>query len=186
MRTTNCPHCGAKSTLIIRWISGKCSSCHEKINGDFKIKCTHCGTLNIVNSDVAKNGGCTHCKYPLNWSIPHGTYIPNFIPQIRRIKYFLWSVALISFSAYTLSQNGMYLPYGSKRHAFLAHFSGLGLVLPSLALVCGTLVGLSVLIDHMDKRPNEKIYKEIYDWSLIVGWAFYLIALFFSDGVVHV
>jgi hypothetical protein len=186
MRPCNCPYCGAKSTLIARWITGKCPACHKKINGDFKIKCTHCGALNIVNSDVAKNGGCIQCKYPLNWSIPRGTYIPNFIPIERRVKYALSSVALMVFSVYSLTHNSMDLPYGSKRHAVLVHFSGVGLVLPAISLVCGALVGLSVLVDQLDKRPNEKSYKEIYDWSLIVGWVSYMAALFFADGVTNV
>lgn len=76
----------------------------------------------------------------------------------------------------------MDIPYGSKRHAVLVHFSGLGLVLPTLSLICGVLVGLSVLVDHLDKRQNEKIYKQIYDWSLIVGYVSYIAALFFADG----
>jgi hypothetical protein len=80
----------------------------------------------------------------------------------------------------------MDLPYGSKRHAVLVHFSGLGLVLPTISLVCGALVGLSVLVDHLDRRPNEKIYKEIYDWSLIVGWVSYMAALLFADGASNV
>ncbi len=182
MRPCNCPYCGVSTNLINRWISGKCPACHKSINGDIKIKCTHCGTLNIVNSGEAKTGGCIQCKYPLNWSIPRGTYIPNFIPLERRAKYALSSVALIAFSAYSLSHNSMDIPYGSKRHAVLVHFSGLGLVLPTLSLICGVLVGLSVLVDHLDKRQNEKIYKQIYDWSLIVGYVSYIAALFFADG----
>jgi len=182
MRTSNCPHCDVKSTLTARWITGECPRCHKKISGDFKIKCTHCGTLNIVNSDVAKNGGCSQCKYPLNWSIPRGTYLPNFIPLGRRAKYALSSATLIVFSAYSIIHNSMILPYGSKSNVYFVHYSGLGLILPTFSLVCGVLVGLSVLVDHIDKRQNEKNYKEIYDWSLIVGWVSYMTALFFADG----
>lgn len=182
MRPRNCPYCGVKTNLINRWITGKCSACHRGVNGNMKIKCTQCDALNIVNSGEAKTSGCIQCKYPLNWSIPRGTYIPNYIPLERRVKYALSSIALIAFSAYSLSHNSMDIPYGPKSHPVLVHFSGHGLVLPTLSLMCGVLVGLSVLVDHLDKRPNERIYKQIYDWSLIVGYVSYIAALFFAGG----
>ena len=147
------------------------------------VTCSHCGALNIVNSDIAKNGGCKQCLLPLNWSLPKGTYVPNFIPVTRRIKYLLVSITLMALSGYALVQNNMYLPYGSKSHAVLVHFSGLGLIFPILALLCGLLAGVSVLIDHCDMRPNESFYKEIYSWGLGAGWLCYFLALFSADGV---
>lgn len=167
--------------MFSSWLKGKFS-----ISYKIDVKCVHCGTRNIVTSDIAKDGGCSHCKLPLNWSVPKGTHLPNFIPLRRRIKYSLVSAILIFLSAYALTERSIYLPYGSKRNAFIAHFSGYGLVLPTLALTCGLLVGLSVLIDHIDIRKNESLYKRIQDWSLIAGWLFYVSAPFFSDQITHV
>jgi len=163
------------------WVRGKFS-----ISYKVDVKCMHCGTRNIVTSDIAKDGGCNHCKLPLNWSIPKGTHLPNFIPLTRRVRYLLVSITLVFLSVYALTEGSIYLPYGSKRHALIAHFSGHGLVLPALALTCGLLVGLSVLIDHVDIRPNESSYKSIQCWGLIAGWLFYVSAPFFADQIMHV
>lgn len=147
------------------------------------IKCAHCGTENVVTADVAKKGGCSNCKLPLNWSTPKGAHVPNFISVKDRLQYFLIAAVLICASAYALIERSLYVPYGSRNGSGgIAHFTGYGLVLPFLAMLCGIAVVVSVLADHFDVRPNEKTYAEFQRRVSLLGVALYFIAAFFADN----
>jgi succinate dehydrogenase hydrophobic anchor subunit len=150
-----------------------------------RIHCVHCNTLNQVSSKEAKNGGCEKCKLPLNWSISKGTHIPNFIPIAQRITALIMVVALIALSGYAIFNMQIDLPYGSKRHQIIVHYSKSGIILPIISAIFGIVAGISIIIDHIDLRKNEELYKKIYDWSFWSGWAVYFLALFFADGVVR-
>lgn len=150
-----------------------------------RIHCVHCNTINQVSSKDAKNGGCEKCKLPLNWSIPKGTHIPNFIPIDQRITALILVLVLVVLSCYAIYNLQIDLPYGSKHHHILVQYSNSGIILPIISAFFGIVAGISIIIDHIDLRKNEMLYKKIYDWSFWCGWAVYFIALFFADGVVR-
>ncbi|WP_158229057.1 hypothetical protein [Chitinimonas sp. BJB300] len=137
----------------------------------------------MVNDHQAKNGGCTYCKYPLNWSLPRGIYIPNYIPISHRIASLLVAVFLIALCTYAVLHKSITIPYLTKTKVLIAHFAGASLLLPMFALLCGLVAALSVIIDHYDKRKNESIYKMVYFWSFLLGWGSYFIAIYFAEKV---
>lgn len=163
------------------WFRGK-----FRLNYIVDIECSHCGASNRVKTDVAKSGGCCDCKLPLNWSIPKGTYLPNYVPRSKRLEYLFLSLVLITLGIYAIVTNELWLPYGSKHYGYLAHFSGLGLLLPVLAMLCGLAVSISVFLDHMDIRQNENSYRRFHDAGLAAGYLLYFAAVFFADKFKHV
>jgi hypothetical protein len=45
------------------------------------------------------------------------------------------------------------------------------------AIICACLVMLSVVVDHYDKRNNERSYTFFADLFTYLGWGFFILSL---------
>lgn len=140
-------------------------------------KCIRCERERLLYEDpshVCKN--CYKTKFG---------YKPNSMPLKTRILYIAISTALIGYSAWAVWSGKVYLVTGNKRGRgalFEVSEFGLGLGITSLILFSASMV--VVIIDHYDKRDNEKIYTNLSRWTIILGLITYVIAiLFFSKKI---
>jgi len=92
----------------------------------------------------------------------------NHIPATTRWKYILYSSALIAYGSYSVSIDDLYV--SSKRSSSGLHLHGLAAWLMYAALLCAAANLLSVVVDHYDRRNNERNYAAFARWSEIAGW----------------
>lgn len=94
-------------------------------------------------------------------------HVPNHIPSATRIKYVVLSSVLIAYGAFGIVIDDLYLP--GKRGPGV-HLHGV----PAWVLYCAMLAAsanmASVVIDHYDKRPNERNYTRFAFWSEVIAW----------------
>ncbi|WP_281559948.1 hypothetical protein [Thalassomonas sp. RHCl1] len=106
----------------------------------------------------------------------NSTYIPNYIPKSERIINFIWGICLVIYAIYGYFMGELYMP--GRRGTEGTTFTGDNLVMIIVAMFLGALNLFITIVDHYDKRDNEKNYKFIsriimfFSISLILG-AFY-------------
>lgn len=102
---------------------------------------------------------------------PYRNHVPNQIPLKERLMHIGLSMLLLAYGTYGLWVNDIYVP-GRGRGM---HFHDTPAWLLYGAIVCACLVMMSVVIDHYDRRNNEKHYRtfakigEYLGWSLVVA-----------------
>ena len=94
-------------------------------------------------------------------------YQPNNIPLKDRMVSKLFSVVLIVYGGYGIYVNDLCIP--SRRGGF--HLSDEPALLMYAAFICGSLVMLSVVIDHYDERDNEHKYQLFSKFFKLLGLA---------------
>ena len=94
-------------------------------------------------------------------------YKPNFVPLGVRILNGVLASILIGYGTWGLYVNDLPLP--DKRGRVL-HLSDEPLWIMYSALICGALVYLSEIVDHYDKRNNERAYKAFTKYISWLGW----------------
>jgi hypothetical protein len=105
----------------------------------------------------------------------NGTFVPNKIPAGIRFYSIAISVCLVSYGIRGVLKNDLYLPGRRGRGIHLHDFSTV------LCLISFTLVGItvtSVILDHYDKRDNEKGYFRFQKRSLFLALLFFVLAGF--------
>ncbi len=101
-------------------------------------------------------------------------HVPNQIPLDKRVRNLLLSVALLAYGGYGIYMNDLWIP--GRRGMHLTDESAL---IMFAAFVCGSLVMLSVVVDHYDKRNNEQKYKAFADFFSLTGLGLFVAALTF-------
>ena len=190
MYITICDECGPKSGIKASTKQhSHCVECNKLLNPNYSIKCNTCNHINIVKTfNELKNGGCVNCKYPLNWNITanpsiRSIFVPNFITLKSRITSVTISLVLIVYSVYGLIHDKIDLPYGGKYSPkFIAHFHGNWKLIPLLGIFVLITSLLSTLIDHYDKRPNEKFYQTFSFYCFWIVIFVYFFAQFFASS----
>ena len=100
-------------------------------------------------------------------------YQPNQIPLKERILCCVLSVILISYGIVGLVNDDLYIP---RRHGGF-HLHGFPMILMIIAMACASIAMLLVVIDHYDRRDNERYYRQV---SLIVqgiAWSCFVVSL---------
>lgn len=95
--------------------------------------------------------------------------MPTSIPLRHRLGYGLAAVILAALAVYSLAFRE--LPLASHRRPGVYPMTGaaLWLMIPALALGC--LAFLSIIVDHYDRRSNERRYRAFLTWSTRAGLA---------------
>ncbi len=101
-------------------------------------------------------------------------YAPNHVPLRARIAYLLLSACLIAYGGYGLYANDVFLP-GRRGHGI--HLQDEPAWLMVGALACGSLIMLSVVVDHYDRRDNEHRYRMFASRLKRLGLSLFLVAL---------
>ena len=103
--------------------------------------------------------------------------MPKSIPLRLRLGYGLAAAILASLAAFSLYFGE--LPLASHRRPGVTPMTGIALWLMIPALVLGCLAFLSIIVDHYDRRSNERHYRAFLTWStrfavILAGGAYVL------------
>ena len=101
-------------------------------------------------------------------------YQPNKVAASIQIFNFIISVILISYGTYGILSDDIYIPGRSKG----VHFNGFSAWLVYVSFIFASCTLFSVIVDHYDKRNNERIYIVLSKTFSVLGWSCFLLALF--------
>jgi hypothetical protein len=100
-------------------------------------------------------------------------YTPNHISFGERVFHILLSLGLIGYGLLGFLENDLYLP--GKRRGI--HLHGTPALMMFIAMLCAAAAFLSVVIDHYDKRDNERYHRFFARLGEVAGWTFFGLAL---------
>ena len=111
-------------------------------------------------------------------------YIPNHISLDTRAWYFVVSSLMLAYAISSLVRDDFYLwiPGGRRRASLQMHLHGLSAWIASAAVFCASANLISVIVDHYDKRNNERNYRLFAKIMFIAAIAFLLLSLFVSGA----
>ena len=102
---------------------------------------------------------------------------PNSIPPGVRTAHTILAIFLLAYGAAGVSLGALYRPgtrfvapkwlYGPEAWAMYA------------AMICGVLVLVSVIVDHYDRRANEREYRLFAALFHALGWGFFVLSVFY-------
>lgn len=101
-------------------------------------------------------------------------YTANHIPLSDRAKNLLSSVFLLIYGAYGVWKDDLFV-IGRKGGGIHLHHVQAWMMYG--AFVCASVVMLSVVVDHYDKRDNETIYKKFANTFRFAGWGFFILSI---------
>lgn len=106
-------------------------------------------------------------------------YIPNRIEPVRRRLLAASSSFIATYGAWSIWRNDFAVPIWlrSRNGAPWLHLHDGAAIAASAALFCACLVMLSVVLDHYDKRDNERHYKLFAQVFTYAGWTFVMASL---------
>lgn len=99
---------------------------------------------------------------------------PNFISLSERVFNISASVVLLIYGAYGIYKNDLYIP--GKRSSGV-HLQDDPAIVMYAAFICACLVMLAEVIDHYDRRNNERKYKSFTKSFKYIGWTLFGTAL---------
>lgn len=113
----------------------------------------------------------------LSWAGPtydeNGRYVPNEIPFKERVCHIILSILLIAYGTYGVLVNDLYIP--GKRRGI--HLHDVPAWIMYGAIICACMVLFAVVIDHYDRRDNEKHYRMFASVGEYVGWSCFGVSL---------
>lgn len=113
-----------------------------------------------------KNKTKTHIK--------RARYNPNHIPAVERIINVILSVILFTYGTIGVVEDDIYMP--GKRNPG-THFHGVPALILYGAFLFAVANLMAVVVDHYDRRNNEKNYKLLARITQIAGWTLFALAL---------
>lgn len=107
------------------------------------------------------------------------SHSPNSIPKGERITNSLFSAFLFAYGTYGVWVNDLYIP--GRRSSKGVHLHDVRAWLLYAAMICACLVMLSVVVDHYDRRPNEKYYRTFAQVGKFAGWCLVGLSVFWGS-----
>lgn len=108
---------------------------------------------------------------PLEQRILH---VPNHIPVAERQRNLLFAVVLFAYGAFSAWRDDFFVPLGKRVGV---HLHGAPAWIMEAATLCAVIVFLVVVVDHYDRRPNERIYEDLGRTFRMLGWVLFALAL---------
>lgn len=102
------------------------------------------------------------------------THVPNQIPLRVRILNVIFSSVLLVYGTLGVYFDDLYLP---GRRSPGMHLHGEPAWIMYGAFVCAAANLLAVVMDHYDRRPNERGYRLFALVTQISGWVLFALAL---------
>lgn len=109
----------------------------------------------------------------------HPDYSPNHVSLDRRAAYLVVSALIIAYAVGSLMRNDFYiwLPLGRRSGPIEEHLHGAAAWLAAASAMSAAANLLSVVVDHYDKRNNEKNYRAVALWSFRLSVVLLIAAL---------
>lgn len=104
-------------------------------------------------------------------------HIPNSVPSSERTTNMVFSAILFAYGSYGVWVNDLYIP--GKRSRGI-HLHDVPAWIMYGAMICACLVMLSVVVDHYDRRNNERYYRTFAEFGKFVGWGLFGASLFWA------
>lgn len=164
----------------------KCTACGER-NPPYTEACRNCYVLAVPKvtrneaaaapqsvsptADPAESPKSKPVEAP---SASLAEYVPNEIPVGTRVQNILISIALMTYGAFGLWINDLYIP--GKRSKGI-HLHGIAAWVMYGAFLGACLALLAAVVDHYDRRNNELQYKHFSDGCRHVGWGLFILSV---------
>lgn len=101
-------------------------------------------------------------------------YRPNQIPRDERLRNIVFALALFGYAALGVRNDDLLLPLGRRTSI---HLHGPSTWVMLAAAVCAVAVLLAVVVDHYDRRDNERHYQAFGKYFRQAGWGLFAGAL---------
>lgn len=101
------------------------------------------------------------------------SYVPNVIPFSTQAWHAVISSVLMLYGTYGIMVGDIYIP--GKRSKGV-HFHGISAWFVYFSFIFATCNLMSVIVDHYDRRNNEKYYQIIAKVFGILGWSLFVVA----------
>jgi hypothetical protein len=95
---------------------------------------------------------------------PTGPYVPNVVSLEDRLRKTGLALAMLAYAAYGAWSNDLYVP---SKHGRGIHLHGDGTRLAFVAACFAAIAMGTQILDHYDRRDNERTYRRIAD---VAGW----------------
>lgn len=105
------------------------------------------------------------------------THVPNTIPRSERITNVVSSILLFAYGSYGIWANDLYIP-GKRSRGLHLHDAPAWMMYG--AILCACWVMLSVVLDHYDRRNNERYYRRFATMGKVVGWGLFFLSLLWA------
>lgn len=102
-------------------------------------------------------------------------HTPNHISITNRILYLIFSLFIFSYGTIGIKYNNIYIP-GARGRGINLHDTPAWIMYGSI--ICACLVMLSVIVDHYDKRDNERFYEVFKKLFKYLGLILFCISLY--------
>lgn len=100
-------------------------------------------------------------------------YVANHIPRDERISNTVFALVIFVYGAVSLLIDDFYIP-GKRSNG--EHLHGMPVWIMFAASLCAVIVLTATVIDHYDKRPNERGYQRLGKAFRVLGWGLFLSA----------
>jgi hypothetical protein len=100
-------------------------------------------------------------------------YLPNHIPLAKRVFHSVLAIALIAYGARGVWVDDIVMP-GKRRSV---HFHGAAAIVMFGALLAASAVLGSTVVDHYDRRDNERYYRAFAERGQIVACILFGLAI---------
>jgi len=100
-------------------------------------------------------------------------YKPNQIPLKERVLCCVLSLILVGYGIIGLINGDLYIP--AKRGGFTLH--GFPMILMIIAMACASVAMLMMVIDHYDRRDNERYYRVVSIIVQGIAWSCFFASL---------
>jgi len=148
----------------------------EKITTDTPITCKGCGYKRYFYKEYGfANHICPECRKEYAITNNDSQYTPNIVPRSERIWSMLFGIPLLIYTFGVMYYPSLMLLPMRGGHSIMV--SGLAKIPGTTALLCLVVFLASYIVDHIDKRHNEIMYKSIRFWSIVMYFVLTFIAV---------
>ncbi len=100
-------------------------------------------------------------------------FSPNSFPKFDRNLNTLLASGLLLYGLLGLAIDDIYIP-GRRTRGI--HFHGVPMVLVFCSFLCVIVYLMAIVLDHYDRRNNEKKYALMRKMAKVLGWILFILA----------
>jgi hypothetical protein len=105
-------------------------------------------------------------------------HVPNHIPVKNRVINSIIGIIIIIYASIGLYKGEIHIPLSPRGSGIT--FIGSTAIFAAIALIFVAIFLLIVVVDHYDKRDNEKYYRYCGNFCIVCAVLFIIIGTFFN------